>query len=325
MGTKYSSTVTADLASYNSNPPPDDGSQTEANKTKWSTVKNKLGDPTKSALENLDTAITAHFNEGPTAKSAAYTTAASDYNTVLEVTGTTTISLADPTSVGAGYRVTVLNAGSNTVTVNVDGGANVDGSASLPLLAGESGTFMVDSGGTVYRSIGGQSPLARGEFVSGTKMLFYQDTAPTGWTIDTAVDNHVIELTDGSANGGATGGTTTGSVSTETFFAITATGNEASHTHTGPDHNHQWYNRDGTTAVSDKSYNSGGSSIDLNGTNKAGTAWYFVLSNTASGKHPTVDYYTDNEGTGSTSAGSSHNHAIDCRLQRAQVIIATKD
>ncbi len=325
MGTKYASTVTTDLASYNANPPPDDGSQTEANKVKWSTLKTKIGDPTKTAVENFDTALSTHLDEGPTAKATAYTTAAADYNTVLEVTGTTTISLADPTSVGAGYRVTVLNAGSNTVTVNVDGGANVDGAASLPLLAGQSGTFMVDSAGAVYRSVGGQSPLAQGDFASGTKMLFYQDTAPTGWSIVTAVDNHAVELTDGSGNGGATGGTTTGSVSTETFFAITSTGSESAHTHTGPAHVHQWYIRQGGTSVNDQSYNSGGSPVNLLGANKAGTAWYIQLNNAAGGSHPNQSYYTSSAGTGTTGAGSAHFHEIDCRIQRAQVIVATKD
>lgn len=210
MGTKYSSTVTSDLASYNADPPSDDGSQTEANKTKWSTVKNKLGDPTKGAVENFDTSIVEHLDEGPDAKSAAYTTAASDYNTVLEVTGDTTISLADPTSVGAGYRTTVLNAGTGTVTVDVDGGANVDGNSSTTLVANASGTFMVDSGGTEYRSVGGQTPSI-GFFPSGTEMLFAQASAPAYWTINTSFDGRMLivkgTINDGAVSGGDTGGT----------------------------------------------------------------------------------------------------------------------
>ena len=57
---------------------------------------------------------------------------------------------------------------------------------------------------------------------SGTKMLFYADTAPSGWTIDTTLNSRVIVLTRGSGAGGRTGGTTsaaandtaTGSLST---------------------------------------------------------------------------------------------------------------
>ena len=44
------------------------------------------------------------------------------------------------------------------------------------------------------------------EFPSGTKMLFYQDTAPTGWTIQNALDDKVVYITKGSVAGGETGG-----------------------------------------------------------------------------------------------------------------------
>ena len=40
----------------------------------------------------------------------------------------------------------------------------------------------------------------------GTKMLFYQDTAPTGWTIQNTLDDKVVFVTKGSAAGGQTGG-----------------------------------------------------------------------------------------------------------------------
>ena len=41
---------------------------------------------------------------------------------------------------------------------------------------------------------------------SGTKMLFYQDTAPTGWTIQSTLDDKLVYVTKGSAAGGQTGG-----------------------------------------------------------------------------------------------------------------------
>ena len=41
---------------------------------------------------------------------------------------------------------------------------------------------------------------------AGTKMLFYADTAPTGWTIDNTLDDKVVFVTKGSAAGGQTGG-----------------------------------------------------------------------------------------------------------------------
>jgi hypothetical protein len=40
----------------------------------------------------------------------------------------------------------------------------------------------------------------------GTKMLFYQDTAPTGWTILNTLDDKLVYITKGSVAGGQTGG-----------------------------------------------------------------------------------------------------------------------
>jgi hypothetical protein len=44
-------------------------------------------------------------------------------------------------------------------------------------------------------------------FPSGTKMSFYQDTAPTGWTIQDTLDDKLVYITKGSAAGGQAGGT----------------------------------------------------------------------------------------------------------------------
>jgi hypothetical protein len=43
-------------------------------------------------------------------------------------------------------------------------------------------------------------------FPSGTKMVFYQDTAPVGWTIQNTLDDKLLFITKGSAAGGQTGG-----------------------------------------------------------------------------------------------------------------------
>ncbi|MCW7076425.1 MAG: hypothetical protein OCU18_03925 [Candidatus Syntrophoarchaeum sp.] len=43
-------------------------------------------------------------------------------------------------------------------------------------------------------------------FQSGTKMLFYQDTAPEGWTIENTLNDKLVFISKGSAAGGQTGG-----------------------------------------------------------------------------------------------------------------------
>jgi len=60
----------------------------------------------------------------------------------------------------------------------------------------------------------------------GTKMYFYQDTTPAGWTIDGAVADTLLSIKGGTAAYNANGGTQAGS--------WTPTG----HTHTGPSHTH---------------------------------------------------------------------------------------
>ena len=75
------------------------------------------------------------------------------------------------------------------------------------------------------------------EFPSGTQMVFYQDTAPTGWTIQDTLDDKLLMVTKGSAAGGRTGGTSSGSW-TITGGSVTVAGHTLtiaeipSHTHT---------------------------------------------------------------------------------------------
>src|SRR5258708_12526021 len=54
MGTKYSS---QSASSYNSSPPPDDGSQVSANKITWAGIKPKLADSVKGMADAINTAV----------------------------------------------------------------------------------------------------------------------------------------------------------------------------------------------------------------------------------------------------------------------------
>jgi len=78
---------------------------------------------------------------------------------------------------------------------------------------------------------------------AGTKMLFYANTAPTGWTLDNTLDDKVVYVTKGSVAGGQTGGgahsagTWTQPSHQHTHAAFTLTANEMpAHTHTVTDH-----------------------------------------------------------------------------------------
>lgn len=130
MGTKYSSQSTS---GYNASPPADDGSTTEANKTKWSTILTKLTDILKTFTEAVNTELVEHFDVGPISKSTAYTTTAAENMQTIEVSGTTTITLGAASSMGAGYIVTIKNTSSSTVTVARSGADTIDGATSVSL------------------------------------------------------------------------------------------------------------------------------------------------------------------------------------------------
>ena len=55
MGNPYSAQT---ISGYNTSPPPDDGSQTAANRVSWSTQKTKLADPIKTLAQGIDAAVT---------------------------------------------------------------------------------------------------------------------------------------------------------------------------------------------------------------------------------------------------------------------------
>jgi len=64
--------------------------------------------------------------------------------------------------------------------------------------------FFEDEDGNEIQITAGSALSAA--FPSGTKMVFYQDAAPTGWTIDTSLDDKLLIVTKGSVAGGETGG-----------------------------------------------------------------------------------------------------------------------
>lgn len=80
-----------------------------------------------------------------------------------------------------------------------------------------------------------------GRFIpTGTKMWFYQNTAPFGWVIDATPSDAVLAVKGGSnaynVNGGVQAGTWSQPTHTHTGPLHSHSG--PSHTHTGPSHNH---------------------------------------------------------------------------------------
>lgn len=115
MGTKYSS---QSAVGYNSNPVSDDGSATEANKVKASTILTKWTNPLKTFIEAVNTAISTALDKSARAVTGNDNSAATDHDRTIQVnTASVTITLADATTMAAGYTVSVANQSSGDITV----------------------------------------------------------------------------------------------------------------------------------------------------------------------------------------------------------------
>jgi hypothetical protein len=115
LGTKYSSQSTS---GYNSSPPVDDGTASEANKVKWSTIKTKLADVLKTFGEAINSALVTALDQSCRTVAASDSAAATDHNRAIQVTtSSVTITLADATTMAAGYIVSVANQSSGNISI----------------------------------------------------------------------------------------------------------------------------------------------------------------------------------------------------------------
>jgi len=145
---------------------------------------------------------------------------------------------------------TISNGLKATHTFNIAGTTTVDAIKDGDAMTSNSATALA-----TQQSIKAYVDNNSGGFASGTKMYFYSDTAPTGWTIDSGVADVLLAVKGGSnaynTSGGATAGTWTQPGHTHSTPA-----------HTHPGHVHQIYSQQGADA-DDKIYDSSGSLIDL--------------------------------------------------------------
>ena len=73
----------------------------------------------------------------------------------------------------------------------------------------------------------------------GTKMVFYQAAAPTGWTLVTGIADKFLRIVSGG--GGSTGGTMAASTDLTHSHTMAHTHDLANHTHVSPNHEHLFY------------------------------------------------------------------------------------
>jgi hypothetical protein len=115
MGSKY---TTQSSSGYNSSPPSDDGTTSEANKVKWATTKTKLADPIKTLADAINSQLVTALDTSARAVSAGDSAAATDHWRTIQVnTPSVTITLSAATTMAAGYIVDVANQSSGSITV----------------------------------------------------------------------------------------------------------------------------------------------------------------------------------------------------------------
>lgn len=133
-----------------------------------------------------------------------------------------------------------------------------------------------------------------GGFESGTRMLFQQSTAPTGWTKDTSHNDKALRVVSGAVSSG-------GSVGFSTLFGRTGTDATTLSTAQMPSHGHNLGLADGDP-------------YDFSGYLRVLGGLGYYRSYTKSGP-----------GGLSNGSGGSHAHGLDMRVKFVDFIIAQKD
>lgn len=161
------------------------------------------------------------------------------------------------------------------------------------------------------------------QFESGvTKMQFYNDASPLGWTIDQTLDEHMVRLTNGSVAGGQAGGTSGG---TNDFSAQFTTLNASavaisvsqmpSHNHTMNAHAHTLLGKSGT----------GDSVFQANFRFASSTPGGEYMTNTGTNTNNTEGLASTTSTMQAKGGGATHDHTVDLRAKWAACIVATKD
>jgi hypothetical protein len=181
------------------------------------------------------------------------------------------------------YLIQNATTGSFTITLQ-----NASGSVVLP--QGRSCLVYVNTTNSIApRIIAGGD----GDVPSGSKTLWYNTAAPTGWTA-VALNDYAIKIVTAGL-----GGVTSGSVAYSTLFARTATDSHTLTTSQIPLHTHDVKYTLTTTGT--------GSGIErVSSVNSSGTS-------------------TGTAGASGTGGGDGHTHNIDMRVLTAAFTLATRD
>jgi hypothetical protein len=173
------------ITGYNSSPPPDDGSQTSANKVEWAKHKTKLADPLKALAEGINTNAIAACNalalEDWVTVTTTATIAESDWNGGQLITASCSVNYPDPANFENGWHNYIYNGSTGVVALQATATGffrRNDGGFASEYLIQPGKLAKVFNTATQWLAQGGDSPVFRGisyqftsTFVTATELF----------------------------------------------------------------------------------------------------------------------------------------------------------
>lgn len=126
------------------------------------------------------------FGNAITTKSSNYVVVAGDRGSLLDVTGTSTITLLAAATAAAAFIVSVRNSGIGIVDVDGNGTETIDGALTAQLSPGASATYVCD--GANWNSVGGGRPeeirVKTGDESVTSSSTLQDDNQMVGFTVE---------------------------------------------------------------------------------------------------------------------------------------------
>lgn len=249
----------------------------------------------------------------------------------VELQGAPTIEIgAEPVTSDSSFRI------ANTQWVKKSGNYVGTSAPANP----EDGMLWIDKNSNPYtiRAYDGTEWDIVSGVPSGTRMLFQQTAAPTGWTKDTSIDNRALRVTDGSV-------TTGGTVSFSNIFTARAvSGTVLGHTLTVgqmPVHNHGTQQNPHSHGLTNRGHRHNVDAAREGSTEVDGSPDQTTVAKNSQrvsgqgyvqggGAHYTINNNSIQIGVNNNGSGQAHSHGftatdLDFDLRYIDVIIASKN
>lgn len=194
------------IVGYNSNPPPNDGTEVTANTVNWDNHINKIGDPIKNYVSANLSNVSGAFSKviggnGVTSVNSDYQVLTTDQGKAVTYTasGGHTVTTPDATIVGSPFVFAVVNTGAGDLTLDGYSSQTINGSADNTIASGQGGFVFTDGSNwflvtspTVPAPTGSLADPVPGFSYSGTTDLVFED-------MDCPADDSAHTLMTGNA------------------------------------------------------------------------------------------------------------------------------